>query len=90
MQQNIYFRKDVWDKFGKEKKKSELVNKLLEAHYKKIHSLSKGMEDSFKYGDGSGESSEYTKVSETVIKAPEIIKTKEDVPFETFFKKGKS
>lgn len=33
MNQTIYFRKDVWTRFGLEKKKSELVNHLLELHY---------------------------------------------------------
>lgn len=33
MQCNIYFRKNVWEQFETEEKKSELVNKLLEKHY---------------------------------------------------------
>ena len=33
MNQTIYFRKKVWDRFGPEEKKSELVNNLLERHY---------------------------------------------------------
>jgi hypothetical protein len=33
MNQTIYFRKDVWSKFEKEEKKSELINHLLTEHY---------------------------------------------------------
>ena len=33
MNQTIYFRKDIWELFGSEPKKSDLINSLLEAHY---------------------------------------------------------
>lgn len=66
MQQNIYFRKDVWEKFGKEEKKSELVNHLLELHYEDDVVVP----GSFKADEES--------VSYTV--APKVIKTAKDVP----------
>ena len=34
MQYNIYFRKEVWELFKDEPKKSELVNRVLKAYYK--------------------------------------------------------
>lgn len=34
MQQNIYFRKDVWDKFKDEENKSGLINELLADLYR--------------------------------------------------------
>lgn len=33
MQYNLYFRKEVWERFKDEKLKSNLVNQLLEQHY---------------------------------------------------------
>jgi hypothetical protein len=33
MNQTIYFRKDVWEKFGEEKGKSNIINQLLAEHY---------------------------------------------------------
>ena len=33
MNQTIYFRKDVWELFETEPKKSDLINRLLEEHY---------------------------------------------------------
>ena len=36
MQQNIYFRKDVWEKFKDEENKSEVINMLLKDFYGQI------------------------------------------------------
>lgn len=33
MQQNIYFRKHIWERFKDEDDKSDLINRLLEEHY---------------------------------------------------------
>lgn len=33
MNQTIYFRKDIWDKFQKEENKSDIINKLLGEYY---------------------------------------------------------
>jgi hypothetical protein len=33
MNQTIYFQKAIWEKFGQEEKKSELINHLLKLHY---------------------------------------------------------
>lgn len=48
MQQNIYFRKDVWDKFKDEENKSGLINELLGDLYKveKTIPKSKNIKDS--------------------------------------------
>lgn len=41
MNQTIYFRKGVWDKFQHEKEKSDLINSLLEMHYESIVEVKK-------------------------------------------------
>lgn len=37
MNQTIYFRKEVWDKFKDESQKSDLINLLLSRHYEYYH-----------------------------------------------------
>lgn len=76
MQYNTYYRKDVWEKFEKEEKKSELVNHLLEQHYEDVV-VKPGSFKEYDNGD----------VGYTVNPKPKVIKTKQDAVKAVEYKK---
>lgn len=69
MQQNIYFRKNVWERLKHEPDKSKLINELLSMHYEgEIHAVEEIKEI----------------ISEPIPSLPKIIKTVKDIPVEQF------